>query len=197
MRAVLLALAPVLALVCGSAAMADTIEDGVNAAISGDYPTALALLVAGADRGDPRAEFFLGILYESGTGVTKDVEKAARFYRLSAAQGLAPAQNNLGSLYATGDGVAQDLPEAMKWWMLAAEQGLPVAQTNLAAFYATGTAIPQDLVQAYKWSALAAAQGYADAEEILATITMMISPEELVSAKRLVQAWHPAETTGA
>src|SRR5215212_10163596 len=33
MRAVLLALAPVLALVCGGAAIADTIEDGVNAAI--------------------------------------------------------------------------------------------------------------------------------------------------------------------
>ena len=100
-------------------AVADPIEDGVNAALAGDYGIALNLLDPAASRGDPRAEFFMGILYETGMGVTKDTGQAAKFYRQSAEQGLATAQNNLASLLAKGDGVTQDLREAMKWWMSA------------------------------------------------------------------------------
>ena len=197
MRPSLLAVAATLALAFGGAAVADPIEDGVDAAISGDYATALTLLGAGATRGDARAQFFLGIMYESGRGVTKDTAVAARFYRQSADQGLATAENNLGSLYANGDGVAQSDVEAIRLWMLAADQGLPVAQANLASSYATGTYVPKDLVQAYKWSALAAAQGYRDGADILAVVTMLISPEDKQSAERLVRAWRPSRTSGA
>ena len=53
------------------------------------------------------------------TTVANDTGQAAKFYRQSAEQGLATAQNNLASLLAKGDGVTQDLREAMKWWMSA------------------------------------------------------------------------------
>jgi TPR repeat protein len=195
MRPVILAL--VLTLVFAGLAPADTIDDGVNAALAGDYVTALSLLGAGVQRGDARAEFFLGVLYESGTGVPKDTAAAARLYRMSAVQGLAPAQNNLGSLYANGDGVARDLGQAVHWWLMAADQGLPPAQTNLASYYATGTFLPKDLVQAYKWAALAAVQGDREGAKIVATLKTMISPEELANAERLVRAWRPSVATGA
>jgi TPR repeat protein len=197
MRKTTLALATVVALAAASAARADTIDDGVDAAISGDYNTALVLLGAGATRGDARAEFFLGIMYEAGQGVRKDTSVAAILYRQSAAQGLAPAQNNLASLYANGDGVAKDAGEAIRLWLLAADQGLPVAQANLAAWYATGTNVEKNLVQAYKWSALAAAQGYRDGVDILEAVETMISPEDRLSAQRLVRAWQPARISGA
>jgi TPR repeat protein len=195
MRARLLAVLSVLFLGLGGAT-ADSIDDGVDAALSGDYAKAVTLLGAGVERGDARAEFFLGVLYESGSGVPRSPSEAAKLYRMSADQGLATAQNNLGSLYADGEGVKQDLAEAMRLWLLAADQGLPVAQTNLAAFYAAGTAGPKDLVQAYKWSALAVAGGYQEASDILQAVTQAISPEELASAQRLVKAWRPSETSG-
>jgi TPR repeat protein len=197
MRPIVIALVPILVFLLTGVAPADTIDDGVNAALAGDYPTALALLGAGVKRGDARAEFFLGVLYESGTGVPKDTAQAARLYRMSADQGLATAQNNLGALYANGDGVMQDLGQAVHWWLRAAEQGLPTAQANLAGYYATGTFVHKDLVQAYKWAALAAAQGYQDGAEMLATLKTMISPEELANAERLIRAWRPSVTSGA
>jgi TPR repeat protein len=197
MRLVFLAFAALLTLTLGDAAFADTIDDGVDAAIAGDFDTALVLLGVGVNRGDARAEFFLGIMYEAGTGVPKDAHEAANLYRQSADQGLAPAQNNLASLYANGDGVAQNDDEAMRLWLLAADQGLPVAQANLASSYATGTYVTKDLVQAYKWSALSAAQGYRDGADILDVVRMIISPQDRQSAERLIRAWRPVVTRGA
>jgi len=197
MRPSILLLAPVLMLFSAGIAHADPIEDGVNAALSGDYPTAIKLLDAGVDRGDARAQFFLGILYETGSGVTKDASHAAQLYRLSAEKGLATAQNNLASLLADGNGVTQDLKEAMKWWVLAADQGLPVAQTNLADYYANGAAVSQDYVQAYKWSRLAAAHGNADAVQILHDLTQVMSADQIADGERLARAWRPARTDGA
>src|SRR5437870_535528 len=111
MRPTILLLAPVLASLYAGMAFADPVEDGVDAALAGDFGTAIKLLDPAAGRGDARAEFFLGILYETGMGVTKDPTQAAKLYRLSAEQGLATAQNNLASLLADGNGVAQDLKE--------------------------------------------------------------------------------------
>jgi len=196
MRPTVLFLAPILVCLYGGMAFADPVADGVDAALAGDYDTAIKLLDPAVVRGDPRAEFFLGILYETGMGVTKDASHAAQLYRLSAEKGLATAQNNLASLLADGNGVPQDLKEAMKWWVLAADQGLPVAQTNLADFYARGT-ITQDYVQAYKWSRLAAAHGDTDAVQILHDLTQVMSPDQIADGERLAKAWRPAQTDGA
>jgi TPR repeat protein len=197
MRLTILALLVACAFATGGVALADAVDDGVDAAMSGDYATAIALLSAGVSHGDARAEFFLGVMYESGRGVAKDTTEAAKYYRLSADQGLAAAQNNLASLYADGDGVAQNGSEAIHLWLLAADQGLPVAQANLASSYATGTHVRKDLVQAYKWATLAAAQGYGDGAEILAAIAAVIAPAERAVAERLVYAWRPSETIGS
>ena len=45
------------------------------------------------------AQNSLGSMLESGDGVQKSMEEAARAYRLAADQGLAPAMFNLGALY--------------------------------------------------------------------------------------------------
>src|SRR5258708_1588241 len=48
-----------------------------------------------AEQGDATAQNALGDLYAHGQGVTQDYAQAARWYRLSAEQGLAAAQVNL------------------------------------------------------------------------------------------------------
>src|SRR4051812_31596336 len=91
-----------------TASLASPLDEGVQAAKSGDYQTALTLLTPLAEAGEPQAEFTLGVLYANGYGVAKDPAVAARWYRRAADKGLAEAQNNLGALYSNGEGVPHD-----------------------------------------------------------------------------------------
>jgi TPR repeat protein len=56
-------------------------------------------------------------MYRDGDGVPEDDAEAARWYRLAADQGHAPAQFNLGLMHATGEGVPdvvlQDLSDKL------------------------------------------------------------------------------------
>ena len=52
-----------------------------------------------------------------------DKKNALKYYKLSAEQGNADAQNSCGVLYTTGEGVERDSREAQKFWELAAAQG--------------------------------------------------------------------------
>ena len=56
------------------------------------------------------------------------------WYRKSAEQGNADAQNNLGCMYQNGLGVEQDDAKAMEWYQKAAEQGHTAAQSNLGSY---------------------------------------------------------------
>lgn len=82
----------------------------------GDYEIALRLWQPLAERGDPRAENNLGVLYEKGLGVAADHESAADWYRRAAAHGHAGALNNLADLIAGG--------------LSAAPPGLPAITSN-------------------------------------------------------------------
>ena len=50
----------------------------------------------------------------------QDLQEAARWYRKSAEQGFAAAQENLGEMYRYGHGVVQDLVMAYVWFDIAA-----------------------------------------------------------------------------
>jgi hypothetical protein len=78
---------------------------------------------ARAEQGDARAQFNLGLMYDTGEGVPQDDAEAVRWYRLAADQGDATAQYNLGLMYANGQGVPQDYVAAHMWLNLAAAQG--------------------------------------------------------------------------
>ena len=77
-----------------------------------------------ADQGNAIAENFVGLSYENGLGVKKDLSEAMRWYRKAADQGNAEAENSIGYLYAHGLSVEQSLFEAMKWYRKAADQGM-------------------------------------------------------------------------
>ena len=72
-----------------------------------------------------------------------DAAEAARWYRLAAAAGFAPAQDQLGWLYAHGFGVAPDDAAAADWFRRAAVQGYAPAQENLAELFLAGRGVPQ------------------------------------------------------
>jgi tetratricopeptide (TPR) repeat protein len=92
----------------------------------GDYVRAMAEWASAAERGDPDAEFGLGMLYELGAGDLKqDYKEADRWYQKAAEHDNIGAQYRLALIRsAGGDDLPADLVEAYKWILLAAERGL-------------------------------------------------------------------------
>lgn len=87
-----------------------------------------------ARKGDAKAQYSLGRIYDRGEGVSKDYKEAVRWFQLSAAQGYAPAQHNLGVMYAMGQSVPQDDIQAYMWLSLAA---LRLTDKDYEVFVAT------------------------------------------------------------
>ncbi|MER9338258.1 sel1 repeat family protein [Mesorhizobium sp. M0293] len=134
-------------------------------------------------------------MYSRGEGVPQDDAEAVKWYRLSADQGFAPAQNDLGTMYASGRGVPKDASDAAKWFQLAADRGFVPAQYNLAVMYETGHGMPQDDVQALKWLSLAVSRAsIADRDKVLMrgnALAAKMTPEQIAEAERLAREWRP------
>ena len=80
-----------------------------------------------AGEGNAEAQYNLGVCYEKGKGVEKDLTEAFKWYQMAANQGVAAAQYALGVCYFNGKGVGKDLTEASKWYQKAADQGYVAA----------------------------------------------------------------------
>ena len=115
------ALGGAIALCLASAAFAGPFEDGQAAYTNGDYQSAVQLWRPLAERGDPRAEYMMGLAFNLGRGVPRDNATAVEWYRRAAEHGVAAAQINLGTMYANGDSVPQDYAQAIKWWHKASD----------------------------------------------------------------------------
>ena len=76
-------------------------------------------------------QYNLGLAYDNGQGVTKDVVEAFKHFRKSAEQSYASAQFRLGFAYEKGRGITTDYDEAVKWYRKAADQGNVAAQQAL------------------------------------------------------------------
>ena len=98
-------------------------QAGMDAKNRGDFAKALREWRPLAEQGDARAQFYLGMLYENGDGVSEDFGKAREWYQKSAAQGDANAQFYLGLMSAFGRGGSLDLVQAHMWYSLAAGNG--------------------------------------------------------------------------
>ena len=80
-------------------------------------------LVKKAQAGNANAQYNLGVLYDTGVGVSKDEKEAVKWYTKSAEQGFARAQSFLGVCYYKGKGVEKDEKESVKWLTKGAAQG--------------------------------------------------------------------------
>ena len=119
----------------------------------------------------------MGSCYKRGQGVTQDYSESVKWYRKSAEQGNAVAQDNLGSCYYYGDGVTKDYSEAVKWYRKSAEQGDAYAQINLALCYEKGQGVTQDYSEAMKWYKKAADNGDQKAKDKVEEMTKKLSAE--------------------
>ena len=90
----------------------------------GDYATAVQGFQLLANQGNPRAEFFLGEMYLTGSGVKKDIAHAVRLEQMAAKAGSPAAQFTLAQMYETGNkALKQDKTQALFWYGLSASTG--------------------------------------------------------------------------
>jgi uncharacterized protein len=102
------------------------------------YGVAAAELDVFAQKGDPRSQNTLALMYENGKGVAQNYTKAVQWYRQAANQGFAEAQFNVGRMFAAGNGVDKNDLEAMSWFRRAAQQGYAKAKNELDAMIKDG-----------------------------------------------------------
>jgi len=120
----LLALA-MLALAILVPARAASVGAGIAAYNHQDFNLAATILRPLAIAGDPRAQSYVGYMYETGRGFPQNYNLAAYWYFRAATQGETTAQYRLGLLYDKGDGLQQDYIKAHMWLDLAAAHAPP------------------------------------------------------------------------
>ena len=148
--------------------------------------------VAAAEAGDPRAQFALALIYDTGDGVPHDFPRALSWFRRAAEGGYAVAEAKLGLMYLVGWAVPRDPVAAAGWYRKAAEQGNAIAQARLARLYAHGIGVRRSLVDAWLWAQLAARQGDRLAAWLAGRYAARMSREEIAEAERRLSAWRPS-----
>ncbi len=126
------AAAVALALALLAPAQAASLRSGLAAFNRGNFNAAAVILGPLAEAGNPRAQSYLGFMYETGRGVPQNYVMAAYWYHRAAEQGETSAQSRLGLLFDKGQGVAQDYIEAHKWLNLAAAHARPPTRDTYA-----------------------------------------------------------------
>lgn len=133
-----------LAAACIAFAMAPAVRadfnDGVVAYLMGDYQAAYNTMRSLAETADHAyAQYYVGMMYLNGQGVTQSHEDAATWFRKAAEHGIPQAQSKLATLYSTGQGLPRDYEFAYAWYAAAAAQGhvqsqqaLPEARARLS-----------------------------------------------------------------
>jgi len=121
-----------LALALLAPAQAASVRAGVAAFNRQNFNAAAVIFGPLAETGDPRAQFYLGLMYETGRGVPQDYLTAGYWYHRAANQGETTAQFRLGLLYDKGLGVVQDYIEAHKWLDLATAHAPPATRDYFA-----------------------------------------------------------------
>lgn len=138
--------------------------NGLAAYKAGDFKTAFEMWTKGAERGDAKAQFSLGGMYDRGEGVGQDYNQAVSWYRKAAEQGNADAQFNLGLVYGKGTGIQQDDAQSLFWFRRAADQGDSNAQFALGLMYESPKGVEQNYKQAIFWYKKAAIRGNSKAQ---------------------------------
>ena len=110
-------------------AVAD-VDRGIRLFIEEDYVAAHAEFTEHAERGDSKAQYWLGLMHESGEGTQQNYFEARKWYERAAEQGEVGAQLQLAEFYLLGRGAEMDHIRAYMWFDIAAQRGLQIAKRN-------------------------------------------------------------------
>ena len=129
----------------------DAFQSGWAAYEHGDYSQAVDSWLPLARQGHASAQINLAVMYDHGTGVAEDIERALSWYQAAAHQGSAIAQYNLGLFLADRNILTTDDEDGLYWLFKAAAQKYADAQYQLGLMYAEGVAGQAKIADAPQW----------------------------------------------
>jgi TPR repeat protein len=147
-----------------------------------------------AESGVAAAQYDLGTLYATGTGVDPNAFEAAKWIGKAAAAGHTEAQVDYAVILFRGHGVPPDQKLGAQLFRAAAEKGLPVAQNRLARCYANGAGVETNLVEAAKWHLIAKAAGETD--DNLDKVLAKLSKANRAKAQKAADEWRDRMQVG-
>ena len=161
----------------------------------GTYGDSLQWYFNAAKAGNANAQFLLGLKYETGTDVARDLAKAADWYEKAALQDTPEAQFKLASLLERGQGRASDAAAAAHWYARAARVGYAPAQYNLAVLQLNTASTDAERIAGLVWLMKARDQGIEPAAKFLARIEALWPAELIATATQRVASDTPAAGT--
>lgn len=143
--------------------------------ISVSHEKAFKLFKESANGGCTRALNSLGIMYENGHHVSRDVNIAAKYYRQAISEGAFNSYDNLAALYFfQKHGFASDMSEqervhqAVQLWEQGSLVGDPACNNSMGWLYYNGMHVQKNLELAFEYWRDAADEGNAAAHYNLA-----------------------------
>ena len=136
-------------------------------------------MLEAAQKGQIKAQSYLGTLYQFGKGKRKerrevtyiippDSRKAAFWFLKAAEQGDSDAQYRSGKMYEEGKGVDKNIDEALKWYFKAADNGSIDSMMKLANLYEEGLYVKANIHEAARWYRKAAINNNTEAQKTIA-----------------------------
>ena len=108
--------------------MTDNLIEGLSLLKNEKYEEAFHILLPIAEGGNAEAQTKVGVLYQLGLGVERNVKNAFYWLEKAAKQGVGEAAHNLGTLYLTCEPDKPSNPEESKvWYSKAKDLGFIVA----------------------------------------------------------------------
>ena len=101
-----------------------------------------------ANFGNSDCMWKIGMMYEKGQYVEKNLDTALEWYKKSAAQNNSEAMRILGYLYEHGEDVPQDYKKAVEWYEKAVALKNTYALNNLAGMYREGKGVEKNPAKA-------------------------------------------------
>lgn len=137
-----------------------------------------------------RGQYNLALMYLAGEGVPVDGVEGAKWLRLAADKGFAPAAARIAPMAMTKQNGLEPNSDVRKWLLIAAQAGDPISMMNLGMAYFHEIGGPADYVEAYKWFTLAvergANQGVIDGRPGLIP---KMTPEQIAEAEKRAKEW--------
>lgn len=110
---------------------AELYQDGLNAYKKFNYDQAASNFAKSAEQGNNSAQYYLGIMYLEGNGVSKSSSTAFSYIQKAANGGHKDAIYQLAQMYHGGLGTEKDKSQARIWYQKAADMGNASAKRKL------------------------------------------------------------------
>ena len=123
------------------------------------YKKALDIFTKLAKDGDGEAQYQTGMFYFDGLGVSKDMDKANKWFQKSGDAGYPAGQFMVGEKYY----FSKKFTDAFNWYKKAADQGYEAAQLDTGYMLTQGVGVDVNKLEGLEWYKKAAAQGNASA----------------------------------